>query len=546
MRDKDRIIGWLILLIALILCFTNLPLKPPHSDESGNGFFVNQIWETGFFTYDPANYHGPLLFYLLQISEKIFGFGIGSFRFVTALFALLSVWLILKNRNLLGRYTSFFAASAMALSPGFSFFGRSAIHEPLFVFFQILMVTGFLRTKEQGDRQGVLWSFAGLLGCMLLKETFVISLFSLLLAWGWSELSPRIFESLSGEEKKGQARTVRKKKSAGKRRGKQASRKGGEVKSEIQETEKTESPPKWALSGIDEPFLVKIIVVCAAVWFLLFTGFLHHRQGAIDFFTALTPWLKTGVGGSGHDKPFFYWLTLFARYEWAAAAGFVGALIGFWARSWKMRFFSALALVNWFVYSFIAYKTPWIIISILWPFLIVAGLWFESILVERRTKPAFWLALCVAAVIAGQSAAASVRLNFVHYSDPSEPYVYVQTKNDVKVIEDIIRKKVQSSPAYQNMKIQINLKDSWPFPWLFSRFPNIGFGDYRKAFTEKADVIFAEITHDDRDIDGLYWRRMIEVRDAREPVYVYLKKTFFEGMDLPGFGPSGAEEGKGT
>jgi uncharacterized protein (TIGR03663 family) len=507
MKDKERIIGWLILLVSFVLCFTDLSLKPVHTDEGGNGFFVNQIWENGFYIYNPRNYHGPILFYLLQISEKIFGFGIGSFRAVTALFATLSVWLVLRNRDLWGRYTSFFAASALALSPGITFFGRSAIHESPFVFFQILLVTGFLKTKEDAPKQGIIWFFAGLLGSVLLKETFVILLFSLVLALGWSDLSPRILKWMDRSVKPSPA-------------------------------------PSWKV--IDTPFLLKISFACTVIWLALFTGFFHHRQGEIGFFTALMPWLKTGVGGSGHDKPFTYWLTLFARYEWAAALGLLGASIGLIGHSWKMRFFSALAIVNLLVYSFISYKTPWCIITILWPFVIVAGLWIEFIFTERRNKTVYWLSWTAVAIIAVQSAATSVRLNFMHYTDPSEPYVYVQTRKDLKEIEDIIKRKIVSSPDSHNMRVQINLNDSWPLPWLFSRFPNVGVGDYRKAFTEKADVIFAETAHDDRDLQGEYLGRVIELRDGRGPIRVYLKKTVFEGMDLAGFGPSEMPEDRRT
>ncbi len=505
--DRDRLIGWSILLMSFILCFTLISLKPPHPDEGGNGFFVNQMWDNGFYIYDPQNYHGPLLFYLFQISEKIFGFGIGSFRIVTALFSTLSVWLILRNRELLGRYTVFFGAAALALSPGMIFFGRSAIHESAFVFFQILLVTGLVKTKAHAERESVTWSFAGLLGCILLKETFVILIFSLLLAWFWSDLSPATLRRTG---------------------------------------HKVELPPALSLEVIGNSFLLKISFVCIVIWFILFTGFFHHRQGATDFFTALMPWLKTGVGGSGHDKPFMYWLSLLGRYEWAAAAGVIGACAGLIGRSWKMRFFSALAVVNLLVYSFISYKTPWCIISILWPFVIVYGLWIELILTKKRNGMVYWFSWCLPAVIAVQSAAAAVNLNFMRYTDPSEPYVYVQTKKDLKDIEDIIRKKIESSPGSQNMSVQINLSDAWPLPWLFSRFPNIGFGDYRHAFNEKADVIFTEVTHEDKDAEGQYLRRVIDLRDARAPIAVYLKKTFFQGIDLPGFGQSAMPESKGT
>lgn len=507
MKDKDRLIGWSILLTSFVLCFAYISIKPPHPDEGGNGFFVNQIWENGFYIYDPQNYHGPLLFYLFQISEKIFGFGIGSFRIVTALFSTLSVWLMLRNRDLLGRVTTFFSAAALALSPGMIFFGRSAIHESAFVFFQILLVTGFLRMKQSSGREGITWSFGGLLGCILLKETFVILIFSLLMAWGWSDLSLRILKP---------------------------------------KDRKTEYLPELSVESMDKSFLLKIVFVCTIVWLTLFTGFFHHLQGAKDFFSALMPWLKTGIGGSGHDKPFTYWLNLFGRYEWAALPGLLGAFAGLLDRSWKMRFFSALGIVNLLVYSIISYKTPWCIITILWPFVVTAGLWIELIFTRRRDKTIYWLSWCAVAVIAGHSAASSVRLNFMHYTDPSEPYVYVQTKNGLKNIEDLIKSKISSAPGAQNMKIQINMGDAWPLPWLFSRFPNVGFGDFRKAFAEGGDVIFTEVTHEDKDDGGLYWQRVIELRDARAPIVVYLKKTFFQGIELPGFGPSGMPENKGT
>jgi uncharacterized protein (TIGR03663 family) len=507
MKQKERIIGFSILLISFVLCFTDLPLKPPHSDEGGNGFFVNQIWETGFYIYDPQNYHGPILFYLFQVSEKILGFGIGSFRAVTALFATLCVWLILINRDFLGRYASFFAAAALALSPGMIFFGRSAIHEAPFVFSQILLVTGFLRTKERPGKREIIWSFAGLLGCILLKETFVILLFSLVLAWVWSGFSPAVLKWMGL---------------------------------------KAEPSPALSFKNADRPFLLKSSFVFIVIWLTFITGFSHHRQGATDFFTALMPWLKTGVGGSGHDKPFTYWLGLFGRYEWAALLGLIGASIGLIGQSWKLRFFSAFGIINLLVYSIISYKTPWCIITILWPFVITAGLWIEFIVTQRRDKAVYWLSWSAVAVIAVQSAASSANLNFRHYADPSEPYVYVQTKKDLTEIEEIIRRKIAASPAAHNMRVQINMTDAWPLPWLFSRFPNVGYGDYRKAFTEKADIVFAEATHEDKDVEGLYLGRVIELRDARAPISVYLKKTYFEGMGLPGFGPSERPEDKRT
>ena len=494
----DKIAPWSILLIAFVFCFLNLSLRPLHVDESVTGFFVTQIWENGFYTYDPGNYHGPLAFYLFQISEKIFGFGVHSFRILSAVFLFLTVLFILRNRILLGKYAYLFIAIAIALSPGMIYFRRSAFHESIFVFFQILMITGFLKARENISRKGLLWFFAGFLGCILLKETFVILVVAVLLAWVWLEISPRMINWIK-------------------------------IKDDL--------PKRLEFGKIEKVFLLKISLIVVVVWLAFYTGYFHHWKGASDFFIALMPWFKTGVKGSGHDKPFFYWIRLMSRYEWVAVIGVITACAGIFSRSWKIRFLSALALVNGFIYSYIPYKTPWCVISILWPFFFVAGLWFEFISIKLRQKNTvvFSIAISLTSVVFIHSAVMAYRINYKNYEDPSEPYVYVQTRNDFKIIENIIQKKITLSPDFYNTPILIKLSDSWPFPWFFSRFPHVRYGDHRDATKPGEDIIFSETTADDRDLAGLYWRRLIDVREARVPIYVYLKISAFDGMVLPGF-----------
>lgn len=508
--DKERILRFSILALAGLFLFSALALKPPHFDEGINGFFVNQVWTKGYYTYDPNNYHGPLLFYLFQIAEKIFGFGVGSFRFVTTLFSFFTIWFVLRSRSALGRYGGYAAALAMALSPAVIFFGRSAIHEAPFVFFQILWMVGFVKLRERVDKQAVIMFLAGLVGCFLLKETFVILGVAFLAAWAWVEVSPGIMKKTAA---------------------------AGEI----------ERPPSQKEVALPKGFLIAAGTSAFLIWLVLYTGFFHNWKGASDFFVAFMPWLKTGVGASGHDKPFSYWMGLLFRYEWPALAGFAGAFTGVFHRSWKMRFFSVLALTDFLVYSLIPYKTPWCVISILWPFFFVLGLWVESLpgAFWRRRDAFIRVVVAVVAVILLRSALVSYSLNFIRYTDPAEPYVYVQTKNDIKVVEDIIRRKIRISPEFHNMKILIKLKDSWPLPWVFSRFPNVEYGDYKTPGGQDADVVFGELNVKEEGLAGAYLRRKIELRDAREPLFVYLKKTTFEDMYLPGFSPVETPEGKG-
>ena len=283
---------------------------------------------------------------------------------------------------------------------------------------------------------------------------------------------------------------------------------------------------------------MKILLVVIFLWLAFFTGFFQHLKGAEDFFVALAPWLKTGVSGAGHNKPFSHWFLLFGQYEWVGVVGIAGAFFGLISRSWKLRFLSALAIVNGLIYSWIPYKTPWCIISILWPFVFIAGIWLEFIAgkVKALYSPVFLSAAAVVVVLAGRSAVAAYTLNFVHYADTS-PYVYVQVKNDFKVLETIMQKKVRSAPDSRNMIIQSNLNESWPLPWFFSRFPNYRFGSPQDAFDLKSDIIFAEVFRNDQELSDLYVRRRIELREAREPMNIYLKKSTFQGIDLPGFEP---------
>ena len=71
---------WGILALGAFLRFFLLTIKPPHFDEGINGWFVDQMMRTGFYRYDPTNYHGPLHFYILFLSQALFGRHIFALR----------------------------------------------------------------------------------------------------------------------------------------------------------------------------------------------------------------------------------------------------------------------------------------------------------------------------------------------------------------------------------------------------------------------------------------------------------------------------------
>src|ERR1041384_4107561 len=122
-------VPWAIIGLAVFLRFLLLGMKPPHFDEGINGWFVDQVVKNGFYRYDPTNYHGPLHFYVLLLFEDLFGRTLWALRLPVVLVSIICVWLMFKFEPLVGRNVTRLAALAMAVSPGFIFYGRYSINE---------------------------------------------------------------------------------------------------------------------------------------------------------------------------------------------------------------------------------------------------------------------------------------------------------------------------------------------------------------------------------------------------------------------------------
>src|SRR4051812_43817699 len=143
---------WAIIALAALLRLFLLGIKPPHFDEGINGWFVDQMMRNGYYRYDPTNYHGPLHFYVLWLSQLLFGRNLWALRMPIVIMSTVCVWLTLKFEPLVGRQTARWAALAMAFSPGFIFSARSSIPEVWLVFFSMLFVLGLPGLWRFGTR----------------------------------------------------------------------------------------------------------------------------------------------------------------------------------------------------------------------------------------------------------------------------------------------------------------------------------------------------------------------------------------------------------
>src|SRR2546430_16878085 len=181
LAETDWVV-WLILGLAVFLRFFLLGIKPPHFDEGINGWFVDQVVKNGFYRYDPTNYHGPLHFYVLLLSQSLFGRNLWAIRLPVVLVSIVCVWLIFKFEPFVGRNASRIAALAMAISPGFVFYGRYAIHEVWLQLFSTMFILGLLGLWKFGRLNYLWYAGMGSAGMILTKETYACHLACAILA----------------------------------------------------------------------------------------------------------------------------------------------------------------------------------------------------------------------------------------------------------------------------------------------------------------------------------------------------------------------------
>src|SRR5687767_13710915 len=96
--------------IATLLRFLFLTIKPLHHDEGVNGWFLTNLFRDGQYKYDPANYHGPTLYYISLGFTKVFGLETYTIRSSVAIWGVLIVVLTFFLRRYIGKTGSLVAA----------------------------------------------------------------------------------------------------------------------------------------------------------------------------------------------------------------------------------------------------------------------------------------------------------------------------------------------------------------------------------------------------------------------------------------------------
>lgn len=479
----------LILLLATGLRLWGLHYRPPHFDEGVNGMFIDWMRTKGIYHYDPHNYHGPLHFYVLFFFQTLFGRHIWALRLPEVIVNLLTIGLVLKFNRFFGKPIALIAAFALAVSPGTLFFARDAIHESWLGFFLVLMFYGLFGLWQTGSKRD-LWAFAiGITGMILIKETYIIHLGSLLCAsvcvWIINRNQPPPF-----------------------------------------------SKAHWIYKD-----LLVVLATCTFAILFFYSGGFMAIEDLKGIYLTYASWIHKSQVGEGHIKPFFYWTKLLFLYEAMAFLGIIFGILYLLARR-PNRMMSLLILYGLgtlCAYSLIPYKTPWCILSIVWPFFFpfATGVCW---LLQWKTKHHWHLYITVPLliVLVEWTFWKTISLNFYHYADEKEKYVYVQTFEEIRELTEPLFTLVKNNPLHYNIAGLVINDSPHPLPWLLGDFYHTGYyypnnkpKDYNAAFLVVTQSRVGEV---ELELQAPYFKKTIHLRSGLEPQNLYFSVKDFQSI----------------
>ncbi|HWN41652.1 MAG TPA: flippase activity-associated protein Agl23 [Thermoanaerobaculia bacterium] len=460
---------WIAFAAALALRLLWLDVRPLHHDEGVNGWFLFRLLDGYRWEYDPEKFHGPFLYFFGAPFTLLLGMGEIALRLPVALASAAMIPLLLPLRRQLGRTGVIAAAWLLAVSPSLVSFGRDLIHETYLAALTLALIAAGVRwLEEKRDRDLILAALA--LSLMLtVKETAVLTLGSLALgafaAW-WAGGRP----PLSGPSRR-----------------------------------------TWAL----------VALALAVPYVLLYTSFFTNPAGLVDSFRSYLPWTEKGFEGSGHEKPWPYFLRLLARFEpLALAGGVLGSAVALLGRNRFGLFISVAWLAQLAAYSAIPYKTPWLVINVVLLLALSAGVLFGE-LGRRPLSGAVRAAITAAGLLAVTwSASRAVEVSFLRYDDESLGLVYVQTNRDLRDLMALIEGAAERSPQGRGLAIRFYTGNRWPLPWYLREYTAVL---YTKEVPRdpEGDVLICEPGQEQdlrKRLRGKYLRRQYTLRHKVELV----------------------------
>jgi len=395
--------------------------------------------ETGRYEYDPVDKHGPVLYYLSFVLNKILGIDSAdlnqaSVRLLPIIssMGLLALFLI-RERKL--KIASISAAALFALSPFPVIYGAYYVQEILFTLIGFLLLYSLSKYWDSPNPKGAAMCGVWMGLFFATKETAVIHLAAIGIAL--LLLKAKAFD--------GYAWSARLR-------------------------------PKHLVTGL---------AGMGVVWVFFFTAAFTDFGGLIDSIQTFAIYAERSQG-EGHEKPFFYYLSLFMPQvaegvRWGEAPFLVLATIGvcllFASRTTRhtgIRLGAAYGFICFVLYSIIPYKTPWLMLTSYASFCLAAGFALET-LSERWPQAISRVALLGVGVFLLYDQHQSTRLANRYAADARNPYLYQHTSPQFRKLVERIED-IEALDGSNTLSIAVGGQDNaWPLPWYLRNNDTVGY-----------------------------------------------------------------------
>ncbi|MBI2497322.1 MAG: TIGR03663 family protein [Opitutae bacterium] len=422
-----------IALVALTVRSADLARRPMHADEANQAVKAGELLESGRYVFDPRDHHGPTLYYAalpvawLRGQRTLAALDETSVRLVPALAGTLAVlllamlaWPAAQNpADGTNRWPALAAAAFLAVSPPAVYYSRYFVQETLLLAFTL----GAFVCTQRWWRTGLArWAVAtgvcaGLMAAT--KASAPLFVFAALAALAFVRPRPA-------------------------------------------------APPRLARD------VLLAAGAALGVAALSYSSFGANPGGLRDSLAALGHAWSRVTGGTGHEKPWWYYLRLFT---WQRTGGLVWeqlAFSGLALAGLVAAFVSGNRLTRWaagytviivVVLSLTPYKTPWHAIHLVPGLaLLAAG--------ALAAFPGRWLAPAAAAVTLALLANQTWRASFLRPADERNPYAYVHSSPDVLKYRALAGAALARTPL---APVRVIGEEYWPLPWYLRGLPRIGY-----------------------------------------------------------------------
>lgn len=455
--------------VAIAMRVPRLDQRPMHTDEAVHAEKFAQLLELNFYHYDPFEYHGPTLNYFTLIpaflkGEKNFTqINESTLRSVTVFFGVLTVLLMILLCDGLSPPVTVCAALFTAVSPAMVYYSRYYIQEMLLVCFTLgTIACGYRFMRDRSIIFAILTGlFLGLVHAT--KETCIITFASIVLALVITRMLRRWDDKILDHDNK----------------------------------------------KITPLHFIALIIAAVAVSVVFYSSFFTNPNGVTASIGTYTNYLHRAGANPLHIHPWQYYLKLLFWSDYPESLhlneafllilAIIGAICIIARKGLKnadynlLKFILFYTLIMTAVYSMIPYKTPWSMLSFLHGIIIMAAAGAVAILnlmpgkFSRVTMSLVMIACLIH--LTSQATASSYK----YCADPTNPYVYAHTSNDIFKVVERIEKVAATHPLGKDMPIQVIFSDDdyWPLPWYLRDFTKISWANKVDFNARPAELIIA-------------------------------------------------------